>query len=126
MLAYVRLHGWDLAQIYLTIGFAFAAFVNAARLTFTAPRRTRPLFAALTALAAFYVAAYVFLLTGPWPQSQWTKAIRGASLIVWGFVWTYLPSRLAYLYRKSNAKTAQMVPHAVETLVRTVKEEVES
>lgn len=121
MTGYVNLSGFDLWQVYITLGLTVAASANAVRLMFKAPRRYLGILAALATLAAFYTAAYTVLLIGPWTQAQWTHTIRGPSWIVWGFVWMYVPTKLISLALEASARNAALVPKVAEALVERVK-----
>lgn len=124
MIGYVSVHGFDLWAIYITCGMAFLAGSVNAYLATQGPRGVRPLFGGIAALAFFYVAAYIVLLAGPWPQQQWTKSIRGASWFVWALVWTFTPWRFNKLAREMATRTSIKKKQVAEVLVARVAEAI--
>lgn len=124
MTGFVAVHGFDLVAIYITGALAFVAGCVNAYLAAQGPRRVRPLFGAIAALAFFYTSAYIILLAGPWPQQQWTRAIRGPSWIVWALVWTYTPWRFNKLAREAAIRTAIKKVEVADVLVAKVAEAI--
>lgn len=124
MTGYVSATGFDLWAIYITGALAFVAAVVNGHLAARGPRRLRPLFGEIAALAVFYVAAYIVLVAGPWPQAVWTRAIRGASWLVWLLVWTYTPWRFNKLAREAAARTALKRVEVADVLVAKVAEAI--
>lgn len=124
MLGFVNVHGFDLWAIYITGSCAFIAGCVNTYLALQGPRRVRPLFGALAALAFFYTSAYIVLLAGPWPQQELTRSIRGPSWIVWGLVWTYMPWRFNKLAREAAARNAVKKVEVAEVLVARVADAI--
>lgn len=117
---FVKVHGLDLVMIYISMGLALiAGFVNL-RLTLQGPRTLRPLIGAVSALAFFYSAAYAVLLFGPYSQADWTRGIRGASLVVWLLVWTYMPVHFAQIARRLAVRTAVKKVEAAQQILEHV------
>lgn len=70
------------------LGAGVAAAVNAWCASVVASR-TAPLRWTIAALASIYVAAYAVLLLVPSISGEWSRVMRGVSLVVWPLVWTW-------------------------------------
>ena len=94
----VRCGGRVIAAANITVVIAWANLVFAATacgVNVWAARRgpgvLRPLRAAVAALAAVFVAAYVWLLSDLDAGLNWSQWMRPVGLVAWGLVWILPP-----------------------------------
>lgn len=75
--------------------------------------RARPLFGAITALAAFYAAAYFVLIIVPLDVAVWGSVLRGFSIIVWPLVWVGPAVLAVRTFESDHARLVEADPEDV-------------